>query len=181
MAFDRLIEWVRIWANARRRDDLFIQLGDTSTRPATLRHVTRLDPDKYREVIAQSSGVVSHAGMGTILSVLELGKPLLVVPRLRRLGETRNDHQIATARHFAEAGLALAAFDREEFFANLDVIEQFRSAGTVRAGASRALLGCIRAFASGESLDAALRAGQACEVTAITDKPAGPNDVPGRS
>ena len=50
------------------------------------------------------TAIVAHAGMGTILTALEIGKPLLVMPRRAALGEHRNDHQLATARRFADLG-----------------------------------------------------------------------------
>ena len=43
-----------------------------------------------------AAAIVAHAGMGTILTALETGKRLLVMPRRAALGEHRNDHQLAT-------------------------------------------------------------------------------------
>lgn len=41
--------------------------------------------------------VVSHAGMGSVITARRLGKPIVVVPRRSALLEHRNDHQVATA------------------------------------------------------------------------------------
>ena len=47
-----------------------------------------------------ADAIIGHAGIGTIITALQLAKPLLVMPRQGALRETRNDHQLATARRF---------------------------------------------------------------------------------
>jgi UDP-N-acetylglucosamine transferase subunit ALG13 len=54
-----------------------------------------------------------------------LGKPMLVFPRLARYAETRNDHQVGTARYFESKGLLMAAYDNEGFSAALERFESF--------------------------------------------------------
>lgn len=61
-----------------------------------------------------ASAVISHAGMGTITMALQYGKPLLVLPRLKRFGEVVNDHQVAIAQRFEERGHLLAAYSEEQ-------------------------------------------------------------------
>ena len=52
--------------------------------------------------------------MGTIISCLELATPMILLPRRGSLRETRNDHQLATAEHFADkAGIWVADTERE--------------------------------------------------------------------
>jgi UDP-N-acetylglucosamine transferase subunit ALG13 len=56
--------------------------------------------------------------MGTIISALETGKPLVVLPRLAALGEHRNDHQVGTATHFSRFSCIRVA-DSENNVGNL--------------------------------------------------------------
>jgi len=58
--------------------------------------------------------------MGTIITALELDKPILVMPRRGDLGETRNDHQLATARRLHALGLIEVALDEAELRSRLD-------------------------------------------------------------
>jgi UDP-N-acetylglucosamine transferase subunit ALG13 len=149
MPFDRLIRAVDEWAGRRGRRDLVAQVGRTSFRPAHFDAVAYLTPEQFRQRMMQASGIVAHAGTGTIIAALELGKPLLVLPRLSRLGETRNDHQLPTARHFAQAGHILAAFDEAELAARLDELESFRPRSTIDGQASPQLLQKLREFTFG--------------------------------
>ncbi len=64
--------------------------------------------------------VIAHAGMGSIISALEIGKPIVVMPRRGSLRETRNDHQVATAERFGSRGRVIVADDHKDFAAKLD-------------------------------------------------------------
>jgi UDP-N-acetylglucosamine transferase subunit ALG13 len=89
--------------------------------------------------------------MGTILTALELGKPILVVPRLGDLNETRNDHQVATAKRLAEDDLILAAYSEAEFAEKMLLLEQQRDGPTIAAQASDTLLSRLREFTLDET------------------------------
>jgi UDP-N-acetylglucosamine transferase subunit ALG13 len=150
MPFDRLVGWVDDWALANDRGDVVAQIGPTGFVPRRLRVLPFLDPPEFRRTMEAADVIVSHAGMGTILTALELGKPILVVPRLGRQGETRNDHQVATADRFAADGLVCVAATPEELALRLRELE----AGTgvrarISSRADDALLARIRAFVDG--------------------------------
>ena len=59
-----------------------------------------MSPTEYKRRFTEADLVVAHAGMGTIINALELHKPMLMLPRLARFRESRNDNQVGTARHF---------------------------------------------------------------------------------
>ena len=56
--------------------------------------------------------------MGSIITALELGKRIIVMPRRADLGEHRSDHQVATAKRFAEQGRIEVAFNERELLEN---------------------------------------------------------------
>ena len=96
-----------------------------------------------------ADAIVAHAGMGTILSALELGKPLLVMPRVAALGEHRNDHQLATAKRFAETGHVAVAEDAEALIVKLDELDALTAHDRISRYASDDLLGALGAFIRG--------------------------------
>lgn len=55
--------------------------------------------------------VVAHGGAGSILAALGAGKPLVLVPRLKRFGECLDDHQLELVEALAEQGRAVAVMD----------------------------------------------------------------------
>ena len=146
MPFDRLVRAMDEWAGSVPRADVFAQIGRSDYQPRAIRAAKFLAPGEFEQRMDEASAVVAHAGTGTIIAALQRGKPLLVLPRLSRFGETRNDHQVPTARHFAEAGYVLAANDERELGERLKDLESFRPRGTISGTASAELIAKLRQF-----------------------------------
>ncbi len=146
MPFDRMISMVDTWAGKHPEADIFAQIGETDYVPQHMQYKKLLSRQEFEAFLQRSSAVVAHAGTGTIIQALSQNKPLLVLPRLSRLAETRNDHQIGTARNFSAQGQLLAAFEEQEFMPQLDKLAQFRPARPVGHHASPELLERLRSF-----------------------------------
>lgn len=144
--FDRLIRAVDEWAASRGRTDVFAQTGPSGYRAKHICAEPFIDPTEFRKRIESATLVIAHAGMGSIITALELGKQIIVMPRQASLGEHRNDHQVATAKHFSEQGRIIVAFDQRELVDKLDQIEFFDTAERLGTQASSDLVDTIRAF-----------------------------------
>ena len=144
--FDRMIRPIDAWAAQMNRDDVFAQIGRNAWRPTRLGWVEHLDAGEFRSRVARADVVVSHAGMGTILTALELGKPVLIMPRRAALGEQRNDHQLATAKKLAALGLATVADDESQLADCLRRLDQLRVAPQERTQELNGLLETLRRF-----------------------------------
>ena len=163
LAFDRMVKGVDEWAGSRGRTDVFAQIGPTAFKPRHLQAQDFITPAECREKMLASRAIVAHAGMGTIIGALELGKPLLIMPRRASLGEQRNDHQLATARRFAELGQVTVAFDENELSARLDELETMAFKDRISPYASPRLLAAVRAFIKGEALPGPVRTPQSAK------------------
>ncbi|MFK7751192.1 MAG: glycosyltransferase [Sedimentitalea sp.] len=111
--FDRLVQAMDNWCGTvSDHPDVFGQITtptETAYRPKNFEWTDRLTPTEFSKRFSQAALIVSHAGMGTIISALQVGKPVVVMPRRGHLGETRNDHQFATANQLANrAGICVA-------------------------------------------------------------------------
>lgn len=148
--FDRLVRCIDEWAAERGRDDVFAQVGRANYRPGHLRWKAMLTPEEFREALANARVVVAHAGIGTILNALQLGVPVLVMPRRATLREQRNDHQLATARHLSERGLVHVAMDEAELRARLDELVALPAAERIPDVAPPPLVERLRNFIAGE-------------------------------
>ena len=101
LPFDRLLLAVDTWAAMHREVPVLAQTGCTATRYPHLTAVPTMDQTRFAAAVAEASVIVAHAGMGTILTAIEAGKPLILRPRRFDLGEHRNDHQRDTAAEMA--------------------------------------------------------------------------------
>lgn len=151
MSFDRMVRAVDEWAGRRGRTDVFAQIGPTDWRPAHVRWTQFLEPPEFAQRVKEAEVIVAHAGMGSIITAMTTGKPILVMPRRGDLRETRNDHQIATAARFRELGRVAVALDENELCTQLDRLDELKSDSAVGPWASEQLITTIQTFISGEN------------------------------
>ena len=148
--FDRLIRAMDLWAAAQPQQvEILAQTGEGGYRPEHMRWTPSLERADYARTVAGAELVVAHAGMGSVITAGEYGKPIVLLPRLGSRGEHTNDHQVDTARWLrGRPGLFVA--DTE---ADLPA-----AIAAARAGGAQASLGTtappeflarIRAFALG--------------------------------
>ena len=143
--FDRLVRTVDEAAHRVGLDEeLFGQIGPSTYVPRHMRYVDRLPKAEFDELIEGASGLIGHAGIGTITMALQHNKPLLVLPRLHRYGEHVNDHQLGTARKFESLGHVMAAYSEDELIAKLHRLADF--VPTPRTPQPEAVAGRIRRF-----------------------------------
>ena len=144
--FDRMVKVVDSWAADHGRTDLFVQIGEGGWEPKSIPFTRFLTPVEFSERFAAARVIVSHAGMGTILTALHHGKPILVMPKKASLGEHRNEHQLATARHMMSLGHVSVAFDEAELREKLDGLDELLPTTTIPPVASGPLVEEIRRF-----------------------------------
>lgn len=118
--FDRFVEAVDRWAAQHPGVELFCQIGGGDYEPRHMPFVRLLEPADYLKKVAECAFLVAHAGTGSILSASEAGKPIIVFPRHGKLKETRNDHQLATARWMTGKAGVYVAWDEPELHLELD-------------------------------------------------------------
>lgn len=114
LPFDRMIKSIDEWAMCTGTSDVVAQIGCGQYKPRAIEAYPYIEPAQFTLLEKKADLLVGHAGVGTILSALELAKPLIIMPRLACRGEHRNDHQLATARYFmSKPGIHVANDERE--------------------------------------------------------------------
>lgn len=146
--FDRLVKAI---------DEIFPQLADKELivqaplknyQPVNFGTTVFINPIEYNSIFDKADLIVSHAGMGTILSALIKKKSLIVMPRLLKYGEHRNEHQLATVRKFASSNYFLTA-ENEMILKKMILSrngEKFISSEIIGKNASQKLINSIINF-----------------------------------
>ena len=143
--FDRLVRAVDAWALDARRDDVLAQVGDTTFRPQKLHAEFFLEADTCDRRLRDAELVICHAGMGTVLTCLNHGTRVIVMPRRQELREHRNDHQLDTVAWMRDLAGVCVAMDVKELRAALDAFSEGRLvAGQLGDNAQPELLGFLR-------------------------------------
>jgi len=112
--FDRFLQIVDDIAASFCDEEIVVQAFHDKYEPKNVKTVQLLPPDEFNHIFAEARLIVSHAGMGTIISALTMDKPIVVFPRIAALGEHRNEHQLATAKKMNELGYVYVANDEDE-------------------------------------------------------------------
>jgi UDP-N-acetylglucosamine transferase subunit ALG13 len=101
LPFDRLVRAIDAWAGLHPDVSVFAQIGANGYRPKNFACKETLSSDEIDDYSRRSELIVSHVGMGSILTALRFQKRCVVVPRKASLREHRNEHQLATAKWLA--------------------------------------------------------------------------------
>ncbi|OGD19126.1 MAG: hypothetical protein A2W03_05815 [Candidatus Aminicenantes bacterium RBG_16_63_16] len=113
--FDRLVRAIETGVERKLIEgEVFIQCGD-SRQPGGLCPSSRfMGFDKVVARLREADIVVSHAGVGTTLLCLQMGKVPILFPRRACFGEHVDDHQVLFARKMESQRKALVAEDEDD-------------------------------------------------------------------
>lgn len=161
--FDRMVRAVDEWAASRGRTDVFAQIGKAQYEPRHIAAVPFLSPVEFRERVRAARLLVAHAGMGSIITALEAGRPIIIMPKRAQLGEHRSDHQVATAKRLGQRQGITVAWDEKDLLTKLDREGGLITPMTIAPEASPELIATLRAFIANpeeiEDRDAATESG----------------------
>lgn len=149
LGFDRLVRSVDAWAAAHPGDEFFAQVGPSNASsyvPQHMPHAPFVSPARADELMRAADLIVSHAGMGSILTALRYRRPILIMPRKASLGEHRNDHQLATARWLADRPGVCVAWTEADVAERLDARRNLTGGPGISEYASGPLVERLNAF-----------------------------------
>ncbi len=153
LPFPRLISAMDAWSARNPETHVIAQTGEDVTETPNLEARTRVDASEFTQMVSDCELLVAHAGMGSILTALDLGKPVIVMPRQAALGEHRNDHQLATAQKFGHLANLQVVSNADELDAAINAFQTL-SAQTIdtppASATAKQLLDEVRAFVMGE-------------------------------
>jgi UDP-N-acetylglucosamine transferase subunit ALG13 len=112
--FDRALDWVI--EEAGDEEDVVVQHGATARRDSSGRvQWHRLLPyDELVELITQADVIVCHAGVGSLMTVIDHGRRPIAIARQREFGEHVDDHQTQLASELGRRGYVFACSDRQQ-------------------------------------------------------------------
>ena len=108
--FDRLVEAADGLAV---RERVVVQTGLSTIRPRLAESVDFLPYPRLVELVREARVVVTHAGVGSVLTALLNRVSPIVVPRRERYGEAVDDHQLELASRLQRLGLVTVVLDTE--------------------------------------------------------------------
>ena len=77
-------------------DEIIIQSTIYDVKPK-FNHVGLIPLDEFNKYMIDAEVVITHSGVNSIISCMQLNKPLVIIPRRGEYGEHVDDHQIEIA------------------------------------------------------------------------------------
>lgn len=113
--FDRLIRAIdQAIINKEIEDDVFAQIGSSQYKPKSFSYQKIISFDEMVKAIKKADIIVSHAGIGTTLLCISLGKIPILFPRKHSLKEHLDDHQLEFAKKMEKSNKVLIACDDQQ-------------------------------------------------------------------
>lgn len=109
-----LKEMDKLCGTGKVTDIVYAQKGYSEYQPKNYEYVDFLNKDEFEKTIAKSSLIITHSGVGSIITAIQSGKPVIVYPRLCKYKEHVDDHQLEIAEAFEKKNFVLCCKEKED-------------------------------------------------------------------
>ena len=114
-SFHRLLEEIdKLIEKGIIKEQVIVQAGHTkyeSKKMEILDLIPQAELEKYQD---EADLIITHGGVGSIMSSIKKGKKVIAIPRLHKYGEHVNDHQIEIVKRFNKNGCIIGLNRIEE-------------------------------------------------------------------
>lgn len=104
-SFHRLLEEVeKNIENRTIQEEVVVQAGYTKFESKNMKIFDLIPKEKLEELQENANLIITHGGVGSIISSIEKEKKVIAVPRLHEYGEHVNNHQKEIVKDFNDKG-----------------------------------------------------------------------------
>lgn len=108
------------------KDKVIVQAGYSSDYKSDDMEIFNLvSIEKFKRLISECDILITHGGVGSIITGLKENKKIIAVPRLKKYKEHTNDHQVQIIDNFVNDGYILKLDDGEDLTSLIDNINAF--------------------------------------------------------
>lgn len=108
LEFKRLLEYLE---KMDIKEEVIIQSGNTKFVSNKYKVIPFLDQNDFNQYIKESTLVITHGGVGSILTALTHKKKVITMPRLSKYNEHNDDHQLEICNKLSKDGYTINCTD----------------------------------------------------------------------
>ena len=125
-SFHRLLEEIeRNISDKTIHEEVIVQAGYTKFKSNKMKIFDLIPSDDLNKLQNDATLIITHGGVGSIISSIEKGKKVISVPRLHKYGEHVNDHQKDIVKSFNDKGYIIGISDVSELKDALEKVKSF--------------------------------------------------------
>lgn len=126
-SFHRLLEEVqKNIDNGIIQEEVIAQKGYTKFESKDMTLYDKIPTDEIKRLIDKADVVITHGGVGSIITSITKGKKVIAVPRLKKYKEHVNDHQLDIVHSFNEMGYIMGIDEVSELGKALKKVKNFQ-------------------------------------------------------
>ena len=126
-SFHRLLEEIQKCIDNKLIDEeVIVQAGATKFKSKDMKIFKLVSTKRLNEYVDNASYVITHGGVGSIVSCIKKGKKVIAVPRYSKYGEHVNDHQLQIIQTFDSQGFIKGIKDISELEEAIKEIKDFK-------------------------------------------------------
>ena len=126
-SFKRLLEAVEKQIdNGTIKDKVVVQAGLTKYQSDKMEIFDFIHVSKFDDLIKSCDILITHAGVGSIITGLKNNKKVIAAARLKKYHEHTNDHQLQIVDNFAKSGYILPLDNFDELDKVLQKAKKFK-------------------------------------------------------
>lgn len=125
--FTRLLDMVQEQINKGNiQDKIIVQAGYTKYESKDMEIFDLIDRDKFADLISKCDLLITHGGVGSIITGLQHDKKVIVAPRLAKYNEHMNNHQLQIVNNFSKKGYILPLYENDDLNKVLKQVKNFK-------------------------------------------------------
>lgn len=125
--FNRLLEAIeKEIDNGNIKDKVVVQAGCTKFNTDKMEVFDLIPIEEFDNLMKKCDLLITHGGVGSIITGLKNDKKVIAVPRLAKYGEHINDHQKQIIEKFNEDGNIIGIEEMSELKDALKRVEKFK-------------------------------------------------------
>lgn len=108
------------------KDKVIVQAGCTKYTSKNMEILDLIPREEFDKLISECDLLITHGGVGSILTGVNNGKKVIAVPRLAKYKEHGNDHQLQIVENFSERKYILAVKDLNKLGKTIEKAKTFK-------------------------------------------------------
>lgn len=126
-SFNRLLDAIQKEIDKGNiKEKVVVQAGHTKYESKEMEIFDLIDRDKFTKLMSECDLLITHGGVGSILTGLQNNKKVIAAPRLKEYKEHTNNHQLEIIEKFSDAGYILPLYDFNNLEKLLKDIKKFK-------------------------------------------------------
>ena len=143
--FERLIKRIDE-VSVKYSLEMVVQGGfDYAPKSTKISYYSTMDRSDFDKFFNQAQLVISHAGIGNIISAKQKRKPAIIVPRLKKFKEHCSDHQLEIAKKLEDKKGFKVVYDVNDLD-SLDIFNFSEKPEAENVNEKKAIINEVRCF-----------------------------------